>query len=605
MSIGPDPLYFRRFEGRKPPFMPPLSRRRALVWHFLAGVTVALSVIYLHWRWTESLNPDALMFSILVAGAETLFFVGTLIFYFDIWDEGDTPMRPAADVLPHEHGGGSGVSVDVFITTYDEEEAIVAPSIEAALALRLPEGVSVKVWLLDDGRRTVFRRLAARWGIDYLTRDNNRGFKAGNLQNALFHSDGDFVMICDADTRVFPGFLENTLGYFADPNVAWVQTPHWFYDIPEGEDWGDWVARMTGLNGGNRFCAVVGGALRYLSGKPRKGIDPFLSDPALFFDVIQRRRNRHGASFCCGAGSIHRREAIFETALKRFAADVSGSGFRGRQRPMASVDLQPFRFHVSEDIYTSMQLQGDRERRWISVYHPQVESRMLSPWTMQAWATQRLKYAGGTFDIMLRDNPLFRRGMPLRTKLHYLATFWSYLCAIWTPVMLVAPVVSMFFGIAPVEAYSLEFFAYFLPALIASELAMVAACKDHDIASGRIMATGGLAVQLRALAQVLAGKRPKFPPTPKTPVFGGQAVSNLRFVWPNFALLAANLSAAAFGFWGHLEGWAGYSVPFLAVNLFWLAWNSVAVARVVSAAFWVPPGSSDSQNIQQIKAQAQ
>ena len=179
-----------------------------------------------------------------------------------------------------------------------------------------------------------------------------------------------------------------------------------------------------------------------------------------------------------------------------------------------------------------------------------------------------------------------------RTRLHYAATFWSYLSAIWIPIMLVAPVVSILTGLAPVTAYSLQFFAYFLPALVASELAMIAACKNHDIACGRIMATGGLPIQWRALVQVLAGRRPKFPPTPKTPVFKGQTIRNLRFVWPNMALLGVNLVAAGYGVLGFVQGWTGYTVPFLAVNLFWLTWNSFAVARIVSAAFWRPPSSA-------------
>ena len=41
--------------------------------------------------------------------------------------------------------------------------------------------------------------------------------------------------------------------------------------------------------------------------------------------------------------------------------------------------VDPYKFHVSEDIYTSIVLHGDPERRWRSVMHPEVESKMLSP----------------------------------------------------------------------------------------------------------------------------------------------------------------------------------------------------------------------------------
>ena len=77
--------YFAQFAHRTPPQFAPMTTRRMMVWQFLAGLTVGTSLWYLHWRWTASLNPDAILFSITVATAETLFFVGTLLFFHDIW----------------------------------------------------------------------------------------------------------------------------------------------------------------------------------------------------------------------------------------------------------------------------------------------------------------------------------------------------------------------------------------------------------------------------------------------------------------------------------------------------------------------------------------
>ena len=78
--------------------------------------------------------------------------------------------------------------------------------------------------------------LAAELGVNYISRNNNIGFKAGNMRNAMEKTSGDFIVICDADTRIFPTFLVNNLGYFRDPKVAWVQTPQWFFDLPEGKN---------------------------------------------------------------------------------------------------------------------------------------------------------------------------------------------------------------------------------------------------------------------------------------------------------------------------------------------------------------------------------
>ena len=69
------------------------------------------------------------------------------------------------------------------------------------------------------------RATAEEEGVNYITRSDNVGFKAGNLRNAMQVTSGDFIVICDADTRPFATLLEDTLGHFRDPDMAFVQTP--------------------------------------------------------------------------------------------------------------------------------------------------------------------------------------------------------------------------------------------------------------------------------------------------------------------------------------------------------------------------------------------
>ena len=73
--------YFEAYTNREPPFFAPLSASRRRLWHFLAGGSVAAGTVYLYWRWVHALNPDALVFSVVVALAETLFFLGSLLFF--------------------------------------------------------------------------------------------------------------------------------------------------------------------------------------------------------------------------------------------------------------------------------------------------------------------------------------------------------------------------------------------------------------------------------------------------------------------------------------------------------------------------------------------
>jgi cellulose synthase (UDP-forming) len=93
------------------------------------------------------------------------------------------------------------------------------------------------------------RQVCDEEGIHYITRSSNIGFKAGNMRNAMEQTSGDFIVICDSDTRLFPSILENTLGYFRDPDVAWIQTPQWFFDLPQGRTLPDWLGKYAGTPG--------------------------------------------------------------------------------------------------------------------------------------------------------------------------------------------------------------------------------------------------------------------------------------------------------------------------------------------------------------------
>lgn len=185
--------YFRHYEDVEPPQIPDENR----VWHIYAGVTVGMGLVYLHWRWTESLNPDAILFSIAVAAAETGFFLGTLIFFFDIWEDSDTPaLSPPTSRRDIDLGGTGPICVDIFITTYDEDLSFVEPSIIAAKEVLTPVGCEVRVHLLDDGARSEFEECARTHDICYHRRDSNVGFKAGNLHNALLSVKAE-ISICN------------------------------------------------------------------------------------------------------------------------------------------------------------------------------------------------------------------------------------------------------------------------------------------------------------------------------------------------------------------------------------------------------------------------
>jgi len=594
-------FYFDNFESRTPPAPIPHSAVREQLWQFLAVICLCLGGWYIAWRWTDSLNPHALWFSIPLAAAETCAYLGLILFTINLWATRDkavaAPPERINECLAEPLTDDRPISICVFITTYNEDPELVRLSIRDAMQLRYPHEVRCTVYVLDDGRRQAMRAIADEEGAKYLSRENNVGFKAGNLRNAIEHTNGDFIVICDADTRLFPTYLEHILGYFRDPRMAWVQSPQWFYDLPLGRTLSE-VAK-AGLG---RAGQIVGQAIERVVGEIRFGRDPFVNDPQMFYDVILRRRNWANAAFCCGAASIHRREAIMEAALRSFAEVVSRSADAtlgawskfSAERPMsgslhASIRTQaaiaheftPYKFHVSEDIYTSLALHADRERGWKSYFHPFVESKMLSPQDLLAWTIQRFKYAGGSLDIFIHDSPLLRRGLTIPQRLMYATTYWSYLGGVWNILFLLAPIIYLTTGIAPVQSYSVDFAAHILPFLLMTELAFMVGTWGIPGYRSKTSYLSFFSVNLRALWTVLAGRKIGFPVTPKEL----QSERHIKLVIPQLAIIGATVAAAAYGIVSWQGGSSHYTAAGLLSNIFWGGFNILALSGIVLAAF--------------------
>src|SRR2546430_12556136 len=87
----------------------------------MAIVAGAYLVYYLWWRWTGTLNPDALVFSLVVLAAEVYGAGSFVLFGLMTWD---VTHRPPARLRP-------GLSVDVYVPTYDEDLGILEATLTA------------------------------------------------------------------------------------------------------------------------------------------------------------------------------------------------------------------------------------------------------------------------------------------------------------------------------------------------------------------------------------------------------------------------------------------------------------------------------------------
>jgi cellulose synthase (UDP-forming) len=82
--------------------------------------------------------------------------------------------------------------------------------------------------------------------VHYVTRGDNAGAKAGNINHVLTKSSGDVICVVDADFVPSAAFIDEMLRYFTDPEVALFQAPQEFYNTnsfqhagPEGSDWNE------------------------------------------------------------------------------------------------------------------------------------------------------------------------------------------------------------------------------------------------------------------------------------------------------------------------------------------------------------------------------
>ena len=246
--------------------LPPMSPRQEWVVRSLALIALAYGIYWLWWRWTQTLNPDAMVFSIVLVSAETWGWIGSALFLFHTWKVSDREAQPAPP----------GRTVDVFITTYDEPLEVLRRTAIGARAIRYPH----RTYVLDDGKREEVLELAKELGIGYIRRAGNANAKAGNLNHALSVTSGEFILQLDTDHVPLPTIIDKILGYFNDPKVAFIQTPQDFYNT-------------------DSFTHVFNEKARTLWEENR-----------IFYSLLQPGKDVHNASFFCGSCGMLRRAAL-------------------------------------------------------------------------------------------------------------------------------------------------------------------------------------------------------------------------------------------------------------------------------------------------------
>jgi len=599
-SLAMDEIrYYKIFEDRTPYVPSRFTWWKDLLFRVVSIVFIFVGLDYLWWRWHHSINWDAVWISIPLYVAEILAFTGSVLTIINYWSHKDIPKsRPVhmlSEIQELEPGQEDRpIGIDLYITTYNEEPEIVEDTVRAATRLRYPyDDVDIKIYMIDDGRRDGrdpekpdFKKMAEQYGIRYITRENNIGFKAGNMNNAFYQTSGDIIVILDADTRVFPGFLEHTTGYFRDPKMAWVQTPQWFYDIPPGLPMNTYFETKYG-KAGKWLGKIIPFSSRYIVGK-----NVFGTDPRLFYDVILRRRNASNAAFSCGAGSLQRRRALELLARREKDEEIQRRLKKARRQGLdpeterrrleKEIPLRPFVHHISEDILTSILLHSDK-RKWKSYQHPDVECKMLSPQSFEVFIKQFSRYAEGTIDITFsRHNPVFKRGLSLRQRLAYLETIWSYLSPFWLLVFITYPILFFFTLIPPLKAFNFDFFIRIVPFLMLNVLVTNIGNWGVPAKRPEQFYQAGFWYKLQALYKVLIKRKIQFNVTSKKVKYNQ---SNLKHIWPHWTIVILSLAGIGYNLILVLRGvHPSYSAFF--ANVFWTVYTFYLITPFIRAAGW-------------------
>ncbi len=336
---------------------------------FVGYLLIVLSISYFVYR-----QPWA-AFLLVPLGISA---VGTVVSLF-------TSSRPRRDSIHSHRAVTAGwapdrvPSVDVFLPSAGEDLAVLRNTYDHVAALRWRGRLTV--YVLDDSARSEVRALAEQRGFRYLTRPDRGYFKkAGNLRFGFERSDGDYILVLDADFVPRPDALDNLAPYLDDDEIGIVQSPQYF-DVSTRMNWLQRAAGATQI---------------------------------LFYRWVQPSRDRANAAICVGTSALYRRAALEKSG---------GYALIGH----------------SEDVHTGVNLMkvGFRIR-----YVPVVVTKGLCPDTLEQFYTQQYRWCTGSMSLLM-SKEFHRIGMTLRQRLCYWSGFLYYVTTAINVFVMVLPALLM------------------------------------------------------------------------------------------------------------------------------------------------------------------
>ncbi len=344
-----------------------------LIWYYLSDTIVHFTTPYQFP--INSLKRFPL--SLIIFPAEVFSFLFSLYFVYVLL------MDPAEEKPRRKVQKGSDVAI--LLPVYNEPKSIVEHTVQRCKRLRWRDNVNI--YLLDDSTDRSCKKdmdaLRKKYGIHIIRRKGRKGYKAGNINNAVKQLKEPFFVIFDADQAPEPDFLERTMDHFSNPTVAYVQTPQHF------------VNDSTPLERANKIGAHI------------------------FFHSQCASKAADGALPFCGTNAVLR-----TAAFKK----IDGFSY----------------YTATEDIELGIRL---NEAGYHGVYVPQVLVHGRAPSGFDAYVSQQYRWSNGNLAIFREGFLKILAGrFSLRYIIHTFFTLAWWFIGIVMLIYILVPILALLLG---------------------------------------------------------------------------------------------------------------------------------------------------------------
>ena len=379
---------------------------KSLLKSIIYFATLVSSIIYIIFRFTTIPNPKkygilSLTFGIFNVIFELWEFFNFIMYFFNVLIQDKTsPKTPKVIIKEYP-------DIDVLIATYNEDEKILEETIKSCKEMDYPDKNKIHIYICDDGNRNSIKKLTEKHKINYITRDNNIDYKAGNYNNALSKINSPFVACFDADMCPTKNFLNKTLPFFFQnekDKIGFIQLPQSF-KTPDIFQY--------------RF----------------KLWNELPIEQDYFYHVIQIAKNQSNSVIFCGTNTLFNRKALDEV-----------NGFS--------------KGTISEDFATGMNIES---KGYKCIAINDIEAYGINVDDIIGIIKQRSRWARGCIQILKNKNIFKINGLNFRQKLEYFSCISYWFFGVKRILSLVFPVIYPLFGIHIVICKPGKFLKFFLP----------------------------------------------------------------------------------------------------------------------------------------------